>query len=272
MLTELEIGQFQAFGYVVLRECLDSDEVQRLQEAFDRVVKTAPALDDFGTAGSKRTLSFMEADDSFGALIEHPKIMEAMRDIDGTEFLYTGAGDLTANVDDVFWHTDGNPSMQPMLGKTAIYLSDATDGDGALNIIPGSHHPEFSAALFRSYSPLGDEYRGRAHDERFRGEVPGVVEVRAKPGDVVLWDNRIWHSAWKRKDGKPRRNIFFNYVRDPLDDPIRGREVREWVDKEVEAHEHRFVYTKKMMAKGGPAREKMAARLEELGIGNVRER
>jgi len=133
--------------------------VRLVQEAFDRVIQGAPAFSDFGTAGTRRSLSFMESEDSLGALIEHSNIMESMRNIDGTEFLYSGDGDLTANVDDVFWHTDGNPSMQPMIAKTAFYLSEAVDGDGPLNIIPGSFHPAFSAAPFRSYAPLGDEYR-----------------------------------------------------------------------------------------------------------------
>ena len=208
MLNDLDVGQFRAFGYVLLEDCLGTDEVGQVQESFDRVIDGAPAFTDFGTRGTKRSVSFMETEASLGALIEHPNIMEAMRDIDGTEFLYAGAGDLTANVDDVYWHTDGNPSMQPMTAKSAIYLTDARDGDGALSIIPGSFHPEFSAALFRSYGPLGEEYRKRSHDEGFQQDVPGAVQVRAKPGDVLLWDNRLWHSAWKRKDGKPRRNIF----------------------------------------------------------------
>ena len=271
MLTDLEVGQFRAFGYVVLKDCLDADELQGVQEAFDRVRERAPDFKDFGPGGTKRSVSFMEAEEALGALIEHPKIMEAMRDIDGTEFLYIGNGDLTANVDDVYWHTDGNPSMQPMTVKTAIYLSDSSDGDGALNVIPGSFHPDFSAALYRSYAPLGEEYRRRSHDPRTQKNVPGVFEVRAKLGDVLLWDNRLWHSAWNRRDGKPRRNIFFSYVRDPLDDPIIGREVREHVDRYRAGPSSPFVYTKQMMRAGGPAREKMAARLEALGVEDVRE-
>ena len=271
MLNDLEVGQFRAFGYVVLEDCLGTGELQRVQEAFDRVVDGAPAHTDFGAAGTRRSVTFMKEEDALGALIEHPKVMAAMRDIDGTEFLYTGSADLTANVDDVYWHTDGNPGMQPMTAKAVFYLSEADDGDGALNVIPGSFHPEFSAALFRSYGPLGEEYRRRSHDSRARQDVPGVVQVRAKPGDAVLWDNRLWHSAWKRRDGKPRRNIFFNYVRDPLDDPIRAREVREHVSKYRSGSSRLYVYSKRMMRIGGPARKKMTARLEALGVENVRE-
>ncbi len=272
-MNDLEIGQFRAFGYVVLKDCLDADELQEVQDAFDRVTERAPEFDDFGPSGTRRSISFTEEEEVLGALIEHPKIMEAMRDIDGTEFLFIGNGDLTANKDDVYWHTDGNPSMQPMTVKTVFYLSEASDGDGALNIIPGSFHPDFSAALYLEYAPLGEEYRRRSHNPgpSTRENVPGMVQVLVNPCDAVIWDNRMWHSAWKRRDGKPRRNIFYNYVRDPGDDPIRGRVVREHVAYHRSAPSRRFVYSKKMMEAGGPARGKMAARLEALGVENVRE-
>ena len=270
MLTEVEVGQFVAFGYVLLRNCLRPDEVRTLQEAFDRVSKSAPGLDQFGTGGSTRLAPFVEADGSFGALVEHPGIMEAMRDIDGTEFLYSGSSDLTANLDDVFWHCDGIPGRQPRIAKTAIYLDELSDGDGALNVIPGSHHPGFSAALFRSYGPLGEEYRRRSHDQITRDNIPGAVPIHTKPGDVVLWDNRLWHSAWKRSDSSRRRNMFISYMRDPLDDPIGARELREFLASHL-TEQGSVIYSKEMMRRGGPAREKMADRLEELGVANVRE-
>ena len=278
MLNEVEVGQFVAFGYVVMRECLRPDEVRALQEAFDRAIETAPRFDVFGAAGTRRVVDFLDADDSFGALIEHPNIMEGMRDIDGTEFLYDGSSDLTANVDDVFWHCDGIPSRQLRTAKTAIYLDEVKEGDGALRVIPGSHHPEFSGTLLRSYGPLKEEYRRTVHDKRPRDDVPGAVAVHTEPGDVLLWDNRLWHSALSRRDGTPRRNMFIEYARDPLDDPISVLAVREYFAGQLKAHAARtgpargpFVYSKEMMQKGGAAREKMAARLEELGIENIRE-
>jgi len=82
----------------------------------------------------------------------------------------------------------------------------------------------------------------------------------------------LWHSAWKRRGRKPRRNILINYVRDPLDDPIHGRVIREWVNDVRANSGHPFVHSKQMMRKGNSAHDKMAARLDELGVENVRER
>ena len=53
MLSDLEVGQFRAFGYVVLKECLNSDEVQSLQDAHERVIAASPKNDYFGNNGTR---------------------------------------------------------------------------------------------------------------------------------------------------------------------------------------------------------------------------
>lgn len=42
MLSELDVGQFRTFGFIVLRSCLAESEVKNLQEAHDRVMAGAP--------------------------------------------------------------------------------------------------------------------------------------------------------------------------------------------------------------------------------------
>ena len=46
-----------------------------------------------------------------------------------------------------------------------------------------------------------------------------VMEL-VQPGDIVMFDNRIYHAAFKRKDGRGRRNLFLNYWPDPLDNIV----------------------------------------------------
>ena len=94
--------------------------------------------------------------------------------------------------------------------------------------------------------------------------------MQTRPGDVVLWDNRLWHSAFKRKDGRPRRTMFIGYMPDPQDDLLTIKDLRTTVEAHI-TEQQPFVYSKKMMEKGYPRREKMAARLERLGVKKVRE-
>lgn len=267
MLSDLDVGQFWTFGFIVLRNCLSVDEIERLGEAHDRVIADAPVYNYFAANGTRMLSPFVQADDCFGALIEHAGVMEAMRDIWGIECLYIAGSDMWANRDDTPWHTDGKPGRQTVTLKAAIYL-DAQDKDtGALNVIPGSHHPEFSAALFRT---CGYWDNGRPRLRLAPHNIPGAVSLETRPGDVVLWDNRLWHSAFRRKDGQPRRTMFIGYMPHPQNDLLAIADL--WTTVRAHLNEKTpFVYSKDMMEKGGPARKQMAARLEELGVEGVKE-
>ena len=267
MLSDREVGRFRAFGFVVLRNCLSEGEVDDLQRAHGRVIAGAPVYNYFAENGTRMLSPFVQADPSFAALIEHPGVMEAMRRIWGTECIYIAGSDMWANRDDTPWHTDGQPGRQTVTLKTAIYLDEQDEDQGALNLIPGSHHGEFSAALFRSCG-YWDRRRPRLHLDP--GAVPGAVSVRTRPGDVVMWDNRLWHSAFRRRDGRPRRTMFIGYMPDPGDDLLAIQELRMTVATGLGDGEP-FVYSREMMAMGGAGREKMAARMEELGVERVRE-
>ena len=147
MLSNLQVGQFWTFGFTVLRGCLNENEVDRLQEAHTRVIADAPVYNYFAENGTRMLGPFVQADDAFADLIEQPGVMEAMRDIWGTECLYIAGSDMWANRDDTPWHTDGQPGRHTLTLKTAIYLDEQSKDFGSLNLIPGSHHPEYSAAL-----------------------------------------------------------------------------------------------------------------------------
>lgn len=269
MLSDVEVSQFRAFGFIVLKGCLSAEEMRGLEEAYERVIPDAPVYNYFGNNNSHVLNPFVQADDRFAALIEHPRIMEAMRDIYGTECLYTTGSDLWANRDDTPWHSDGRPGRRVVGVKTSIYLDEQDRDSGALNVIPGSHHPAFCAAIFQAYG-----YWATATSRpRLRLDpraVPGAFAIPTRPGDVVLWDTRLWHSAFRRKDGRPRRAMFISYMPDPQDDLLALSDLRAAVQASL-GERKPFIYSKEMMAKGGPAREKMAARLEALGVERVRE-
>lgn len=267
MLSDLETGQFRAFGFVVLRQCLSAAEVERLQEAHDRTLALAPAYDYFGSNGTRMLCPFVQQDECFGALIEHPGVMAAMREIWGAECLYTAGSDAWANLDDTPWHTDGQPGREAVTLKIAVYLDEQGAGSGALNVIPGSHHPQFCAGLFRACG-YWDQGRPRLHLPADR--IPGAVSIHTCPGDVVLWDNRLWHSAFRRRDGRPRRTLFIGYMPDPGGDLLALAALRAAVSSQL-GERQPAVYSREMMAAGNPRRERMARRLEEVGVERVRE-
>ena len=79
MLSELEVGQFHAFGFTVIRNCLSADECEQVEKAYTRLIPSAPRYNYFSEIGTRRTVRFVFEDANLGSLIEHPKVMEVMR-------------------------------------------------------------------------------------------------------------------------------------------------------------------------------------------------
>ena len=266
MLTEVEVAQFRAFGYVLIRGAIGESELANLEAAFARVMADAPVYNYFAENGTQTLMQFLELDPAFSVLMENPAMLEAMRDIWGRECLYNGGSDMWLNRDDTPWHTDGKPGRHELTLKVAIYLDEQTREQGSLNLIPGSHLPEYSAVLFRA---CGVYDKGRPRLKLDPLDVPGAVPVHTRPGDIVLWDNRLWHSAFRRQDGRARRTLFIGFTPDPGDDVLAIGNLR----KTVAAHLTEttpVVYPEAMPADANPARLRMAERLEELGVENVR--
>ena len=146
MLSEQQVGFYRAFGFIVLKECLSADHLARLEEAFERVLATDPRVFDNRDNGTRNLTYFAHLDNAFAELVEHPDLMEAMRDIDGIEFLYGGGESMAKFVGETHWHCDYRPphsAFQPV--KANVYLDPMRAKDGALQLIPGTHCHEAAA-------------------------------------------------------------------------------------------------------------------------------
>ncbi len=268
MLTESEVAHYRAFGYVLLKDCLDDDHLGRLNRAFEDALESDPRVVDARANGSRDLSCFAHLDDSFGELIEHPSIMAAMRDIDGIEFLYGAGENMAAYVGDTVWHCDYQPPQEAFRPvKTTVYLDPMRAADGALQLIPGTHVPEAAATILRAGGEFAEQGGPRLRFEP--SQVPSVA-IDTTPRDVLLWENHMWHHAPPRKDGRPRRAIFVQYFRDPQGDVIAARGIRDTINRILERKPTSVVYTPEQMATAGPARLEMAERLERLGVGRVR--
>ena len=262
MLTPLQIGQFRAMGFLKLEGCLSSAEVEDLAAAHERLITDAPAYDYFEdnlglpSRGTLHQGRGPELDDEFAHFVEHERILEAQRDIFGRPCLYHGGGEIWRNMSDTPWHSDvlGDPERDPDFYtiKVAFYLDELDADSGSLNVIPGSHFPAYGQALLDECGYKEGGLRPRLHLQ----DPPGAVAVTTRPGDVVLFDTRIWHSAFARPGG--RRTAFISYVPDPEDSPLRREQVRALIQP--------FPYSEQLIERAGPLRQAMIARMRELDI------
>ena len=260
MLTPLQVGQFRAMGFLNIEGCLSPADVERFEAAYDRLLAEAEPYDYFEDnigEPSRGTLHHgtAESDDGFAPFIEHDNIVAAQRDIFGRPCLFQG-GSVWLNISDTPWHSDvlGSVDRDPDFFqiKMAIYLDELDADSGSLNVIPGSHFPEFGQALLADCGYKEGGVRPRLHLE----SPPGAVSVVSRPGDVVLFDTRVWHSAFHREGG--RRTAFLQYVPDPGDSPQQQQQVRECFKSNP--------FTDHLIETAGPLRKQMVSRLHELGI------
>lgn len=194
---------FERDGYVLLRGVLDEGEVRRCRAALD---------DAYVGPGAMHRLGAVAAAPRLAELVDHPAVLAPVLDLLGWNVhVYHSHLDVHPPEADeparFTWHQDGgiqNRDLEsvprPRLSvKAAWWLSDLSEsGRGNLRVLPGSHLHNTLERPPRPDVPWP--------------EPPGVVEVLAEPGDVLLFDRRLWHSRSPNRSALTRRAVFVAYT------------------------------------------------------------
>ncbi len=107
------------------------------------------------------------------------------------------------------WHRDTDLPVRSL--GLACYLDDLEAASGALRVLPGSHRPEFGAAV-----------DGYLHGGADVPDVPGVALPTA-PGDAIVFDEHLYHAS---SGGRSRRQWRIDFVADDGDDAVLGQYYR----------------------------------------------
>lgn len=218
--------QFARDGYVRIPGLLDDSEV----EHYRRLIQEASGLEDraFHPSVSKRKIwglpDGVTARREFWPLIFNPGLLDAVRAVVGDDARYTQHSDLHVNRGVPGWHRDSacrtfgvgpdwDESQEPYrIVRVAIYLQSHRDSSSKLGLIPGSHRRE--SALQRlelralaARNRLRDKLGRPAHSGRLLLVKPQWV--RTDPGDCLIFDQRVIHSASPITG--PKYAIFLSY-------------------------------------------------------------
>ena len=212
-LSDEEIRQFDDKGYLIIRNVLDSDTINKLIEASDQLMasdlqekrqRNANGLYD----GFRNCISI---DDAFIPLLAQETILPVVAQLLGahlqlmTSHLIYKHPDPPGTPDTARapgWHRDygsatkthGNKVPRILL-KCAYYLTDLSEpNSGATLVAPGSNH-----LLDRITIPEGQT------------DPEGALEPSLRPGDCLLFENRIWHAGGANLSGRIRKGVMFGY-------------------------------------------------------------
>ena len=259
MITAEQKAHWDAFGFLMLRQLLAPDEVKELRQASIKVVNQTGGEDAL-TSGSGYDL---------GAFVErHPVLTDWLVDDRTYGIPETLLGpdfslELTAGAvyrGDTPWHGGYSPDKpepyQPItLVKTAMYFDSLKKDTGCLRVIPGSHRRPYVDHL-RPLRHEADEPQSMAFgvaDE----DVP-CVALENEPGDVIVFTERVFHSACGSNIG--RLQITAEYCSDPTNDE-QIAELREFYD----GRQWSFHAVQSYIDSDNPRIRGMVSRLVELG-------
>ena len=211
MLTGQQVDHYQAFGFVVLPGYLGKRETANLGKELDKALR-----DGYGAHFGDRDAS----GGIFGhwlpmmngqhtpvslALVEDARFLGAASQLLGARALPTYAqGNLLSG--EAGFHTDCGTSSQGV--KFAAYLEPLTAASGALRLMPGSHHADFSRAIaWETRNPATDA-------EQLRRKITGLpcYPAETRPGDVIAFNWHTWHAS---TGGQDRHQWTISYAQDP---------------------------------------------------------
>jgi ectoine hydroxylase len=214
-ITSQQRARFDRDGYLIIRQAIPPELLERLIEAQDRVYREQKADGLLNPRDqSMHLMGFLHRDKAFLELLELPAVFPLVWGILGWNIhAYHHHIDVHPPIHadgrtSWRWHQDGGRQnlevetepTRPLLSiRTAFYLSDLSQpGRGNFMCIPGSHK---TSRLARPQD-LTDGF----------GQPDGAIEVCANPGDVLLFDRRLYHARSDNYSDIVRRCLFIGWT------------------------------------------------------------
>jgi ectoine hydroxylase-related dioxygenase (phytanoyl-CoA dioxygenase family) len=140
---------------------------------------------------------------------------------------HIGARDLTwisgyisvkeAHTRPLWWHQDWwcwrHPvSLRPAAAQVALlcYLSDTSPHNGALRVVPGSHHR--SIPLHAMLPAAHDQDACPPHDHAVFSDYPDQVTLGVRAGDAVVIDYRLLHGTHANESIERRDSVLLSFT------------------------------------------------------------
>ena len=220
-MTEQQIEQYRNEGFIVLERLFSSDDLARVDKTiremtdqalaggadFSKVLELEPEPLD-GKRVPRRVFSPYDQHETFRALAEDPRLTDKIESLIGPNFnlQHSKLNMKPAKVGSaVEWHQDMAyfPHTNDDLVTALIYLDDATEENGCLQVLP-RHHTHF--------------FDHAAPDGRFAGMITEDLSDFGKPrplaapaGSAILMHCITPHASLPNRSTRPRRTLIYEY-------------------------------------------------------------
>ncbi len=228
-LTDEDVKFFYENGYLVVRQAIDKETIERLREAAaelqqryaeprkeEGVRYTSPSAKSFeemmdGTASDRdasravlwRVDDLEKRMESISVLKRHPFPHIAIETLLGERIVQYNESFVTKPPrvgQKVLWHQDPsfkNKSVPDPISTIDVYLDKADQENGCLWVVPGSHKKGVLDA--------------NALMQKHGFEIPGAIPVIMEPGDVAFHDNGCLHGSKENASERERRILYLAF-------------------------------------------------------------
>lgn len=244
----LSAGQrasYQQDGFLLMPELFNQEEVgflfdamQGMREEFTHAGRKE-VIAEPGSGEVRSIFNVHRLNEIFANLVRDPRVLNVAREILGSEVYihqsrinykpgFTGK-EFYWHSDFETWHSeDGMPSMRAL--SCSILLTDNSDCNGPLMLIPGSHHHYVSCmgeTPDENYKTSLKKQDVGVPDQillRYLADMGGIKSCAGKAGSVVFFDCNTMHGSNGNITPYPRSNVFFVYnsIANQLESPKSG--------------------------------------------------
>lgn len=254
-----QVKHFQTFGYLVLRRWLPPEAMRVVAAEAQRALVRSYGETPVDEGREQATLTMGNDTPMLSSALEQPPFLLPARQLYGADVLGI-ATYATSHVGDTGWHVD-SPHAFPRGVKFSLYLDQTLPEKGALRVLPGSQRPELHEAT-RAWLRDGQ----RDCDD---WQVP-AVPCPSEPGDVVVFDLRLFHAALGGHSDRRVVNLFYYENPATLTDAQRTREQIaedfEWLADKNRADARVFSSDWLANSPGSDVRAGWIRRFEEMGF------
>ena len=230
MLTEAQVQQFEAEGYLALGQVASDDQLAELRQRLDDLTlgslhneriqyQIEPALREklgaskgytyVGPSPHYRKLTQLDQDPLFREYFCHPRFLSLLERLLGPDVTISRAFALLKPAYDgspLRWHQDAGPGHPAEPGRFCTIwtaMDEAQVENGALEILPGTQK---LGLLQHRVQDGGSQLEAEA-DKRQGREVP----LPAKPGEAYLLNNFVLHRSGPNPTPHRRRAVTLCY-------------------------------------------------------------
>ncbi len=255
MLSQTQVEEFRAKGFLLGGRVLNDEQVDVLREELARVIReqntpTPQPVRIVNLSGNPdapvwQIVNIWEASEAFRQLVYHPPIVEEVAQLAKADQLrvwhdqiqYKPAERGGVNK----WHQDSPywPILTPKTSQVTawIALDDVDESNGCMSMVPSSYHWGNQISFLHTVPDID------SMPSTFQGHKARVERCPVPNGGAHFHHSLTWHGSHANTSNRPRRAIAIHYMTgetryDASGNHVMKPFVEEVVDGEQLAGEH----------------------------------